>query len=230
MNENRNRILVVTFANDLPARDLPLFRGAVADTVGREHVLFHNHQGDKLRYRYPLVQYKRIGGKAALVCLGEGADDVGQFFANNTAPLHIGGRSEMFTVQKVSPRTVLTQIWQDMFAYTIRKYLPLNQDNYKKYVAMDSLAEQYALLERCLTGNILSFAKSMGIHFEATVMVKITQVLGTKTYRYKGVKLQGFDLVFKTNVSLPDYIGLGKSVSLGFGTICRTEKQFTIAK
>ena len=55
-------------------------------------------------------------------------------------------------------------------------------------------------------------------------MVKITQVLGTKTYRYKNVKLQGFDLVFKTNVSLPDYIGLGKSVSQGFGTICRTKK------
>lgn len=70
MNGKRNRILVVTFANDLPAHDLSLFRGAVISTVGQEHVLFHNHQGDKLRYSYPLVQYKRIGGKAALVCLG----------------------------------------------------------------------------------------------------------------------------------------------------------------
>lgn len=224
MNNGRNRILVVTFANDLPAHDLPLFRGAVIDTVGREHVLFHNHEGDKLRYRYPLVQYKRIGGKAALVCVGEGADVVGEFFANNTAPLQIGDRSETFAVQRVVPHNVLTQIWQSMFTYTIRKYLPLNQENYQRYMAMDSLAEQYALLERCLTGNILSFAKSLGIHFDETVVVRISQVLGTKTYRYKNVRLQGFDLVFKTNVSLPDYIGLGKSVSLGFGTVCRTDR------
>ena len=181
MNGKRNKILVVTFANDLPAHDLSLFRGAVISTVGQEHVLFHNHQGDKLRYSYPLVQYKRIGGKAALVCLGEGADDVGEFFANNTSPLQIGDRSETFVVERVSPRNVVTQIWQDMFTYTIRKYLPLNQENYQRYVVMDSLAEQYALLERCLTGNILSFAKSLGIHFESTVVVKISQVLGTKT-------------------------------------------------
>ena len=57
MNGKRNRILVVTFANDLPAHDLSLFRGAVINTVGQEHVLFHNHQGDKLRYSYPLVLY-----------------------------------------------------------------------------------------------------------------------------------------------------------------------------
>jgi hypothetical protein len=30
-----------------------------------------------------------------------------------------------------------------------------------------------------------------------------------------------FDAEFKTNVSLPDYIGLGKGVSLGMGTVVR---------
>lgn len=29
----------------------------------------------------------------------------------------------------------------------------------------------------------------------------------------------GFDIRFKSNVSLPDYIGLGKGVSIGFGMI-----------
>lgn len=29
----------------------------------------------------------------------------------------------------------------------------------------------------------------------------------------------GFDIQFRTNVRLPEFIGLGKGVSLGFGTI-----------
>ena len=31
--------------------------------------------------------------------------------------------------------------------------------------------------------------------------------------------MEGFDMKFKTNVQLPQYIGLGKGVSLGFGEI-----------
>ena len=30
-----------------------------------------------------------------------------------------------------------------------------------------------------------------------------------------------FDAVFKSNLSLPDYMGIGKHVSLGFGTVVR---------
>ena len=33
-----------------------------------------------------------------------------------------------------------------------------------------------------------------------------------------------FDVEFKANVSLPDYIGLGKGVSLGFGTVVSENK------
>lgn len=33
--------------------------------------------------------------------------------------------------------------------------------------------------------------------------------------------MMGFDIRFKSNVSLPDYIGLGKGVSIGFGMIKR---------
>ena len=38
-------------------------------------------------------------------------------------------------------------------------------------------------------------------------------------YKFKNVNMLGFDVVFSTNVSLPQYVGLGKGVSLGFGMI-----------
>ena len=37
----------------------------------------------------------------------------------------------------------------------------------------------------------------------------------------KGVKMLAFDVEFKTNLSIPDYMGIGKHVSLGYGTVVR---------
>ncbi|MFW5721489.1 MAG: CRISPR-associated endonuclease Cas6 [Bacteroidota bacterium] len=45
-----------------------------------------------------------------------------------------------------------------------------------------------------------------------------------KVITYKDVKHQTFDVSFKTNIFLPEYIGLGKGVSIGFGTV-KTRKE-----
>ncbi|MGL4410853.1 MAG: CRISPR-associated endonuclease Cas6 [Bacteroidales bacterium] len=36
---------------------------------------------------------------------------------------------------------------------------------------------------------------------------------------HKGVRLISFDMVISTNVVVPNYIGLGKAVSHGFGVV-----------
>ena len=221
MNSAKSNILTIYFTNEISFHDLPLFRGAVISTVGQEQILFHNHAGDNFRYSYPLVQYKRIGGKAAILCLCKGVDVIGEFFAKNDSPLRIGDKYEPFIVEKSVPSTERIRICQDVFTYSIRKYLPLNKENYLKYKSMDSLVDKLSLLENCLTGNILSFGKSMGIHFDGNISVKITTIDNIRAYRYKDIKMQGFDIVFKSNVSLPNYMGLGQKVSIGFGTVCR---------
>ena len=124
-------------------------------------------------------------------------------------------------VESVNARQHLVQIWDGEFAYYIRRWLPLNQKNYEVYCQEESLAGRYTMLERLLTANILSFAKGLGIHFEGQVTARITQLDEPRLQYYKGVKLMSFDAEFKTNVSLPDYIGLGKGVSLGMGTVVR---------
>ena len=45
---------------------------------GSQNLLFHNHEPDeRLRYRYPLIQYKRIHRKAAIICVGVGVSAFG---------------------------------------------------------------------------------------------------------------------------------------------------------
>lgn len=220
--DNRVKTLVIQFQNELMQDELECFRGAVVHTMDHSNVLFHNHlEDDKLRYSYPLIQYKRIHRKAALVCVGEGTEAIGEFFASCRFDVQIGERPVTLEVESVQARHTLVQVWEDMFAYRIRRWLPLNGENYEKYLQMESLAEKYALLESLLTGNILSMAKGLGIHFEKQVVCKITAIDDPRIVTYKGVKLMSFDAEFKTNVTLPDFVGIGKGVSLGMGTVVR---------
>ena len=221
-NMEKVKLLVVRFGNEIKREEIPLFRGAIVNAIENVDLLFHNHEEDgQLRYSYPLIQYKRINQKAAIVCLGEGTDAIGQFFSSCNFDVALGERQVKLEVESVNAYQHLIQIWDSEFTYHIRRWLPLNKENYAAYCKEESLAGRYAMLERLLAANILSFAKGMGIHFEGQVTARITQMDEPRLQYYKGVKLMSFDAEFKTNVSLPDYIGLGKSVSLGMGTMVR---------
>jgi hypothetical protein len=218
----KTKTLIIRFKNELHREEIPLFRGAVISATEQAPLLFHNHkEDDSLRYSYPLIQYKRIHQKAAIVCLGEGTEAIGQFFSSCNFNVMIGEKQERLEVDSINASQHLVQVWDGDFTYYIRRWLPLNQENYAVYCKEESLASRYAMLERLLTANILSFAKGVGIRLDRQVVTRITQLDEPKLQYYKGVKLMSFDAAFKTNVSLPDYIGLGKGVSLGMGTVAR---------
>ena len=63
------RTLTVQFDANILYKEIPLFRGAVLKSMGdNADLLYHNHTGENtFRYSYPLIQYKRLGGKAARV-------------------------------------------------------------------------------------------------------------------------------------------------------------------
>lgn len=223
---DRVRIFSVRFKNTISIEEIPLFRGAIVNAMESSNLLFHNHVADGvLRYAYPLIQYRRINQKAAIICVGDGADVIGQFFSSCNYDVVLGNRKTRLDVDSVKANYYLIQLWNGEFDYYIRRWLPLNKENYDRYCSEESLASKYTMLEHVLVGNILSFAKGIGIHFENQVKCKITSASEPYVETYKGVKMMAFDAVFKTNVSLPDYIGLGKGVSLGMGTIVRKREK-----
>lgn len=214
------KTMSVVFKNRLSFREVPLLRGALLHLADGDSTLFHDHIGDKLRYRYPLVQYRESGGYASLFCLGDGVEAVESLLcAASSAEVRIGRREEKLLVDSETRRTDELVLSDEVQEYNIHRYLPLNQENYAKYKATDSIVDRYQMIEKCLVGNILSFAKSMGMFFEQQIKVKILDVANTHEYTYKKVRMLGFDLRFKTNVVLPRYIALGKGVSIGFGEI-----------
>ena len=213
--------LIVKFKNPLQKRELPMFRGAVVSTMGNQcPLLFHNHQGDGLRYSYPLIQYKCLRGKAAIVCVGDGCEEIGAYFCNGDFHLRLGEeRDEAFEIDAIHPHRTMVQVWNDTFNYHLRDWLPFNADNYHQYLQLQGVVERTQFLEKILVGNILSACKGLDVFIEGAISCKIVQFSDPKKSYHKGVPLMGFDLDFVTNISLPDYIGLGKGASLGHGVL-----------
>ena len=214
------RFLRIQFDADIEAYELPAFRGAVASKAGLEHILFHNHLNDReLLYGYPVIQYKRIGRNPAIICIDYGVDEIHHLFSNRDHEIRIGERPVNLVVKNLQMQQYTLQVWEKSFNYRIYNWLALSQDNYQRYQQIQNDLERIDFLEGILKANIIAFAKGVKWDVDRTIHLRIDEVIKTKLVPYKSQKLMAFDLTFRSNVFLPDFVGLGKGVSLGFGTV-----------
>lgn len=215
------KTLILQFANELSTNDITKFRGAVIASLKEKNILYHNHIEDRFRYAYPLIQYKRIHQKAAIVCIGDGVKAIHELFASDNFLFKIGEKETEMEMDNVKVYDNEISIFDTIQYYRIRNWLPLNSENYAKFQNADSLVERIQILERILAGNMLSFLKGIDIHLEEQMELHITSILDQRPAIYKRVKLMSFDIEFKTNLYLPQYIGIGKNASVGFGTLTK---------
>lgn len=221
----RVKVLVVKFDRNLTGLEIPKFRSAVIEKITEPDILFHHHKNDdKVLYKYPLIQYKTINRKAAIFCIDKGIEAVNQFLSLDNWNMRIGKEITDISVESVKANQFTIQAWDKYFYYRINSWLALNEKNYAAYKELKKEGEKLFFLENILRGNILSFGKGINCKFEKEVKVNITDISREKTKLFKDIKMHAIDATFKTNVFLPNYLGLGKGVSIGFGTI------FTIRK
>lgn len=219
------RLLTVNFDLELKYNDIHRFRSAVIETTRRKNDLFHNHSSNGTIYRYPLIQYKRLNKKAALLCIEEGIEGIQDFFSATNWQFDIGRDTHPVKVENLRVKQYRIGVWEKQFCYTIKRWLPLNQENYRKYHSLEDFGQKLALLEKILLANILSFLQGINLYVEEKIEIKITEILAQRIERYKNQEMQAFSLIFETNVSLPNYIGLGKGSSSGFGVVKEIPKK-----
>ena len=214
------RLITIKFDTEIAAYEIPAFRGAIAEKAGFENTLFHNHLKDgSFAYRYPLIQYKRIGKSPAIICVEDGVDEIHHFFQNRSWNVVLGDREVQLKVGSLNMNQITMQVWEKSFDYRIRNWLPLSQENYKAYQAITSDMDRTEFLEKKLIGNIISMAKGIQWDIDKEIKLRITELSRPKKLTYKQQFLMGFDAVFKTNVFIPNWIGLGKGVSMGMGVV-----------
>jgi hypothetical protein len=216
------KLLRITFDLNLLFDELAAFRGAVAHRAGPEHHLFHNHIDDtRLRYSYPLIQYKLLSRKASIICIQDGVEEIDAFFFKSDLRISLNGKIIDLKIENLKAYQATLNVYDSVFRYNISNWLALNEKNYRLYKALKDSDEQVQFLERILTGNLISMAKGLGYQVEKEITVSIVKIKNLFTRTYKETKFQVFHADFDTNFFLPDYIGLGKNASIGYGVVRR---------
>lgn len=213
------RLLQIQFTSELKHYEIPAFRASVAEKAGKEHVLFHNHTQEGFRNKYPLIQYKSISGKPAIICIEDAVDEIHHFFNKQDLSIKIGDDVRELKIEKLKMNQFVMQLWDKKFRYSIINWLALNKENYEKYSTLEGVVEKNMFLEQKLKGNILSFGKGIDWTIESQIEIKIIENRRNRILKHKGIKLSAFDIIFDSNVFLPDFLGLGKGAGFGFGTV-----------
>ncbi|MGB0864537.1 MAG: CRISPR-associated endonuclease Cas6 [Saprospiraceae bacterium] len=220
----RLRVLTVTFNIPIEGEEIGAFRGALINKVGLEHEWFHNHNNDtnsthQYHYRYPLIQYKRVRNKPMLVFLDDCIEEAHKLFSQSDWTLDLKGKPYAMKVKDLGINEFNIQVWENTFKYNIRNWLPITQKNMKEFNSITRLSERINYLERKLANHLVSFAKGIGYRWEKRIEVHIQNIQYESIVQMKGNKLKAFTLDFETNLFVPNYVGLGKSVSRGFGVV-----------
>lgn len=202
---------------DLKSRDSEKIRGYFADKYSELDIL-HNHKADKFIYRYPKVQYKVIHNTPIIIGIDEAVSCISRLGLLNDE-LIINDKSINVYEKDISIKKQNFGINNDYIEYKfISPWIALNQKNIGKYKNSNEIDKE-EMLKKILIGNIISMCKG----FDYTVEDKIHCWINLKTreVNIKNITHTAFLGEFKVNFNIPDYLGIGKSVSKGFGTIKR---------
>jgi hypothetical protein len=215
------RLLSVQFDTPIDPWELPAFRGAVAAKAGLEHDMFHNHDNETggFHYRLPLIQYKQDRGLPMLVCLNEGIEELHHFFSQPDWTVILNGRKAPVRIHKLDVKQYTLGAWDKTFRYHLRDWIGLRDENYGQYTRLDGAVERLSHLQNVLQKQLDALLQQLDCTPERPVEVKIQQVQRERWVSFKGVKVLAFSLEFTANVALPNYIGLGKGCSMGWGVV-----------
>lgn len=200
-------------------QDAAKLRGYIGNTF-KEYPILHNHFSESnILYSYPLVQFQVINGEASILGIEEGATLLKKL-ASEIIELKLSDSYYKVEEQILNEKEYNVGTSRKELHYQFcTPWLALNTKNHPKYKAMQSWKDRKLFLNNILVGNILSMSKGLGIIVDRKIYAK--SILNPGSVRFKSIDMLGFTGEFKVRYNIPDFFGLGKGVSQGFGTVKR---------
>ena len=198
------------------------FRGFIGSEF-KKYIELHHHltsnDEKKLVYGYPKIQYKVIQNRAIVLGIGEENISILKNLVLNLNKIVLGDNTyriiEIRTDYQESEFSITNQ--DELHTYKFQSpWLALNPKNYEKYMNL-SRDGKHNLLKEILIGNILSMSKYLSYTVPSQIKVDI-DVRPLKIL-FKNVNMMGFKGKFKINFLIPNYLGIGKGVSRGYGSV-----------
>jgi len=164
-----------------------------------EYTRLHKNLTGGFIHRYPVVQLlQEISGSAQEFRFGE-------------TSCRITGRDQRIRGEEFG-------ISDKIHTYEfLTQWLALNQQNAKKFYDLKGKADRDGFMQKILTGHLSTLAKSLDYDLPAPLTCKSRVRFRRERIHQENVMV--FLGTFGTNLTIPDYLGIGQSVSQGFGTI-----------
>ena len=197
-------------------------RGYIANRFKEYPILHHHIEEAGYLYTYPRVQYKIIEGTPIVLGIEGGAEVLKQISGDITE-LELGKSTyKVDSVQMNLMNAEFGPCRENHHYKFVTHWLALNPANYERYREIRDWKEKKEFLNGILVGNILSMCKSLD--YVVTRKLYVHSRLDDEKVEFKGVPVIGFTGEFRVNFRIPDFFGLGKGVSQGFGVVRQISK------
>lgn len=208
----------IAFDTTIKAKEIPAFQAALSHRLG-----FAELSKSQMPGYYPLIQYKTRRShqqqQPLMVILGQHPKLFYKLSQQGTWEANISGRKIQMKVAHAKATQFQVQLRARMQQYALFNYQPLNQADYQRYQQCQTDLRKQQLLSEILHFHIQNFARGIDWQIEGELKVIINHIIREKPIPYQGFTAQCFDLKFQANAFLPEYIGLGKGLRKGFGTL-----------
>jgi len=184
-----------------------------------DYSALHKDDSAGFIHRYPALQCKQVKGDLIVTGISQGADCLDQL-TRDEAVLGAGETICRITTRDPVIRSEPFGITDTVFLYEFQTpWLALNQQNAKKFYDLNGKPQRDAFMLKLLTAQLQTLAKSLD--YEMTTPVTCEAKVRFKRERIERENVMVFLGKFRTNLRIPDYLGIGQSVSQGYGTIKR---------
>ena len=218
------KIIQVQFPNNPMNRfDIPKFRGYIANRYPK-YYLIHNHlENGKLRYGYPLIQFKTIRKIPTIIGIGESIDILKNVFLD-VEEIDIDGKRESVWEKSIKVRQEEFGQSKEFFNYKfVSPWMALKEENYETYKVMNAVEKQL-FLRHLLRENFKTVSKGVQYWISNIDEIKVEGFFSEVIRNFKNNRMVCFIGKFNTNFLIPDHIGVGKQVARGLGTVERVNR------
>jgi len=197
--------------------ELPAFKMAVTDFLGGNNEVDGNTFGIKTRLRYPLIQFKlkqtEKGHIPLILALGNQSAYCSVLEREGRGVrIHTRGKAYMLDAGKATLTTGSIETSHKYFCYNLFNYLP-------SFAAEKANEHSTKLLHKELANDLARFVEGVGGELEDKPEVQQLCLKKSQSVIFRKKKRYCYNLSFKSNLYLPELIGLGLHADLGFGIV-----------
>ncbi|MDD1683216.1 MAG: hypothetical protein LUO98_05190 [Methanoregula sp.] len=184
-----------------------------------EYSGLHRTDAAGFLHRYPVIQCKQVKGDLMVTGISQGADCLYQL-SHDESELGAGESTCRITARDTAIRAETFGVTEVNTPYKfLTPWLALNQQNAKKFYDLQGKPPRDAFMQKLLTAQLNTLARSLD--YDTTVPITCQARVQFRRERIRQENVMVFLGKFQTNLIIPDFLGIGQSVSQGYGTLKR---------